>query len=86
MNIRSITIAIDFDTVDTYNEILEKLNGFIIVSDYDKTVARGDEVIINIMPGSNIEDLLKRLDEIMTEYDYLFPRLLFKEELDARDL
>ena len=31
MNIRSITIAIDFDTVDTYNEILEKLNGFIIV-------------------------------------------------------
>lgn len=86
MNIRSITIAIDFDTVDTYNEILEKLNGFIIVSDYDKTVARGDEVTINIMPGSNIEDLLKRLDKIMTEYDYLFPRLLFKEELDARDL
>ena len=86
MNIRSITIAIDFDTVDTYNEILEKLNGFIIVSDYDKTVARGDEVTINIMSGSNIEDLLKRLDEIMTEYDYLFPRLLFKEELDARDL
>lgn len=86
MNIRSITIAIDFDTVDTYNEILEKLNGFIIVSDYDKTVARGDEVTINIMLGSNIEDSLKRLDEIMTEYDYLFPRLLFKEELDARDL
>lgn len=86
MNIRSITIAIDFDTVDTYNEILEKLNGFIIVSDHDKTVTRGDEITINIMPGSNIEDLLKRLDEIMTEYDYLFPRLLFKEELDARDL
>lgn len=86
MNIRSITIAIDFDTVDTYNEILEKLNGFIIVNDYDKTVTRGDEITINIMPGSNIEDLLKRLDEIMTEYDYLFPRLLFKEELDARDL
>lgn len=86
MNIRSITIAIDFDTVDTYNEILEKLNDFIIVSDYDKTVTRGDEITINIMPGSNIEDLLKRLDEIMTEYDYLFPRLLFKEELDARDL
>ena len=86
MNIRSITIAIDFDTVDTYNEILEKLNGFIIASDYDKTVTRGDEITINIMPGSNIEDLLKRLDEIMTEYDYLFPRLLFKEELDARDL
>ena len=86
MNIRSITIAIDFDTVDTYNEILEKLNGFIIVSDYDKTVTRDDEITINIMPGSNLEDLLKRLDEIMTEYDYLFPRLLFKEELDARDL
>lgn len=86
MNIRSITIAIDFDTVDTYNEILEKLNDFIIVSDYDKTVTRGDEITVNIMPGSNIEDLLKRLDEIMTEYDYLFPRLLFKEELDARDL
>lgn len=86
MNIRSITIAIDFDTVDTYNEIIEKLNGFIIVSDYDKTVTRGDEITINIMPGSNIGDLLKRLDEIMTEYDYLFPRLLFKEELDARDL
>lgn len=86
MNIRSITIAIDFDTVDTYNEIIEKLNGSIIVSDYDKTVTRGDEITINIMPGSNIEDLLKRLDEIMTEYDYLFPRLLFKEELDARDL
>ena len=86
MEIRTITIAIDFDTFDTYQEILDKFNGFIVMSDYDNTVQRGDEVTINIMSGNNIETLLNVIDTILTDYDYLYPRLLFKEELDARDL
>lgn len=86
MGIRTITIAIDFDTFDTYQEILDKFNGFIVMSDYDNMVQRGDEVTINIMSGNNIEILLNVIDTILTDYDYLYPRLLFKEELDARDL
>ena len=86
MEIRTITIAIDFDTFDTYQEILDKFNGFIVMSDYDNMVQRGDEVTINIMSGNNIETLLNVIDTILTDYDYLYPRLLFKEELDARDL
>ena len=86
MGIRTITIAIDFDTLDTYQEILDKFNGFIVMSDYDNMVQRGDEVTINIMSGNNIETLLNVIDTILTDYDYLYPRLLFKEELDARDL
>lgn len=86
MGIRTITIAIDFDTFDTYQEILDKFNGFIVMSDYDNMVQRGDEVTINIMSGNNIETLLNVIDTILTDYDYLYPRLLFKEELDARDL
>lgn len=86
MEIRTITIAIDFDTFDTYQEILDKFNGFIVMSDYDNTVQRGDEVTINIMSGNNIETLLNVIDTILTDYDYLYPRLLFREELDARDL
>lgn len=86
MGIRTITIAIDFDTFDTYQEILDKFNGFIVMSDYDNMVQHGDEVTINIMSGNNIETLLNVIDTILTDYDYLYPRLLFKEELDARDL
>lgn len=86
MGIRTITIAIDFDTFDTYQAILDKFNGFIVMSDYDNMVQRGDEVTINIMSGNNIETLLNVIDTILTDYDYLYPRLLFKEELDARDL
>ena len=86
MEIRTITIAIDFDTFDTYQEILDKFNSFIVMSDYDNMVQRGDEVTINIMSGDNIETLLNVIDTILTDYDYLYPRLLFKEELEARDL
>lgn len=86
MGIRTITIAIDFDTFDTYQEILDKFNGFIVMGDYDNMVQRGDEVTINIMSGNNIETLLNVINTILTDYDYLYPRLLFKEELDARDL
>ena len=86
MGIRTITIAIDFDTFDTYQEILDRFNGFIVMSDYDNMVQRGDELTINIMSGNNIETLLNVINTILTDYDYLYPRLLFKEELDARDL
>ena len=86
MCIKSITIALDYDTEDTYQEILEKFSDYIVTSDYNSSVSRGDEITINIIPGEDISGLLKILYDILENYDYLYPRLLFKEELDARDL
>lgn len=86
MCIKSITIALDYDTEDTYQEILDKFKNYIAASDYDKNVSRGDEVTINIIPGSGIHELLEIIYDILDNYDYLYPRVLFKEELDARNL
>lgn len=86
MCVKSITIALDYDTEDTHQEILEKFKNYIVTSDYDSSVSRGDEITINIIPGAGIHELLEIIYDILDNYDYLYPRVLFKEELDARNL
>ena len=86
MCVKSMTIALDYDTEDTYQEILDKFKNYIVTSDYDKNVSRGDEITINIIPGAGIHELLEIIYDILDNYDYLYPRVLFTEELDARNL
>ena len=80
MCVKLMTIALDYDTEDTYQEILDKFKNYIVTSDYDSNVSRGDEITINIIPGAGIHELLEIIYDILDNYDYLYPRVLFKEE------